>query len=151
MRFFRPGYRRAIGIRWHKTDRDQVAHGLGRHVNPGKSKALKAMARRLCKALYYVHLRCEPFDDRKYRPLLSESSYPQCTVAEMGFSSRVTRILKENGLLTSKQIVEAFYSDLWRRPGCGKATVQQVADWIDRQQKPVPSQPATKEHCEKKP
>ena len=27
MRFFRPGYRRVIGIRWHKTDRDQVAHG----------------------------------------------------------------------------------------------------------------------------
>lgn len=25
--FFRPGYRRVIGIRWHKTDRDQVAHG----------------------------------------------------------------------------------------------------------------------------
>jgi hypothetical protein len=74
----------------------------------GKSKALKAMARRLCKALYHVHLRCEPFDDRKYRPLLSESSYPQCTVEEMGFSPPVTRILKENGLLTSKQIVEAF-------------------------------------------
>ena len=124
---------------------------MGRHVNAGKSKALKAMARRLCKALYYVHLRCEPFDDRKYRPLLSESSYPQCTVEEMGFSSRVTRILKENGLLTSKQIVEAFYSDLWRRPGCGKATVQQVADWIDRQQKPVPSQSATTDHREKKP
>src|ERR1700687_4744696 len=26
-RFFRPGYCRAIGIRWHKTDRDQVALG----------------------------------------------------------------------------------------------------------------------------
>src|ERR1700682_3882996 len=26
-RFFRPGYSRAIGIRWHKTDRDQVALG----------------------------------------------------------------------------------------------------------------------------
>ena len=123
----------------------------GRHVNGGKSKALKAMARRLCKALYYVHLRCEPFDDQKYRPLLSESSYPQRTVEEMGFSSQVTRILKENGLLTSKQIVEAFYSDLWRRPGCGKATVQRVADWINRQQKPASSQPATRDHCEKKP
>ena len=27
MGVFRPGYRRVIGIRWHKTDRDQVAHG----------------------------------------------------------------------------------------------------------------------------
>jgi transposase len=124
---------------------------IGRHANAGKSKALKAMARRLCKALYHVHLRCEPFDDRKYRPLLSESSYRQCTVQEMGFSSQVTRILKESGLLTSKQIVEAFYSDLGRRPGCGKTTVQRVADWINRQQKPEPSQPATADHCEKKP
>ncbi len=98
-----------------------------------------------------VHLRCEPFDDQKYRPLLSESSYPQCTVEQMGFSSQVTRILKENGLLTSKQTVEAFCSDLWRRPGCGKTTFQRVADWINRQQKPAPSQPTTRDRCEKKP
>ena len=124
---------------------------IGRHANAGKSRALKAMARRLCKALYYVHLRCEPFDDRKYRPLLSESSYPQCTVEGMGFSSQVTRILKENGLLTSKHVVEAFYSDLGRRPGCGKTTVQRVADWINHQQKPEPSQSTTANHCEKKP
>jgi transposase len=116
---------------------------MGRHANAGKSRALKAMARRLCRALYYVHLRCEPFDERKYRPLLSESSYPQCPVDEMGFSPQVTRILKANGLLTSKHVVDAFYSDLGRRPGCGKTTIQKVADWINRQQKPQPSRPAT--------
>jgi transposase len=108
---------------------------IGRHVDAGKSKALKAMARRLCKALYYVHLRCEPFNEAKYRPLLSESSYTQCSVDDMGFTPRVARILKENGLLTSKQVVEAFYGDLARRPGCGSSTVKQVAAWVNQQQR----------------
>jgi transposase len=124
---------------------------IGRHVSVSKSKALKAMARRLCKALYYVHSRCEPFDDRKYRPLLSESSYPQCTVQEMGFSPRVTRALEESGLLTSKRVVEAFYSDLARRPGCGATTVQRVADWIDRQRGPEPDRRATTKPLEERP
>jgi transposase len=114
---------------------------IGRHANAGKSKGLKAMARRLCKALYYVHLRCEPFDESRYRPLLSESSYAQCSVDEMGFTRRVALILKENGLLTSKQIVEAFYGDLARRPGCGSSTVRQVAAWMSQQQQaPVGAQ-----------
>jgi transposase len=116
---------------------------VGRHANAGKSKALKAMARRLCRALYYVHWRCEPFNESKYRPLLSESSYPRCSVEEMGFSSQITRILKENGLLSSKHVVDAFYNDLGRRPGCGKTTVQRVAEWINRQQQPQPSPTAT--------
>jgi transposase len=124
---------------------------VGRHANAGKSKALKAMARRLCRALYYVHWRSEPFDERKYRPLLSESSYARCPVEEMGFSSQVTRILRENGLLTSKEVVEAFYSDLGRRPGCGKTTVQRVADWINRQEKPDPTRPTMAARREGKP
>ncbi len=108
---------------------------IGRHPNAGKSKALKAMARRVCKALYYVHLRCEPFSEAMYRPLLSESSYPQCSVDDMGFTPHVVRILKKNELLTSKQVVEAFYGDLARRPGCGSSTVRQVAAWVNQQQR----------------
>jgi hypothetical protein len=108
---------------------------VGRHIDAGKSKALKAMARRLGKALYYVHLRCQPFDDAKYRPLLSESSYPQCSVDDLGFTPRVVQILKRNGLLTSKQVVEAFYGDLARRPGCGSSTIKQVAAWVNQQQR----------------
>jgi hypothetical protein len=106
-----------------------------RHRNSGKSKALKAMARRLCKAMYYVHLKCEPFSEAKYRPLLSESSYPLCSVHDMGFTPRVVQILKDCGLLTSKQVVEAFYGDLARRPGCGSSTVNQVAEWVTQHQR----------------
>lgn len=104
---------------------------MGRHSRAGKSKAVHALARRIGKALYYCHLKNEPFDDSGYQSLLDESSYPLCPVEEMGLSARVVGILKGNGLQTSRQVVDAFYSDLGRRPGCGKMTVQAVATWIN--------------------
>jgi transposase len=103
---------------------------IGRHPRAGKSRAIRALARRIGKALYYCHLKNELFDDSGYHALLSESSYPLCPVEEMGLSARVVGILKCNGLHTSRQVVDAFYSDLGRRPGCGKVTVQAVAAWI---------------------
>jgi len=104
---------------------------MGRHSRAGKAKAIHALARRVGKALYYCHLKNEPFDDSGYQALLSESSYPLCPVEEMGLSPGVVRKLKDHGLRTSRQVVDAFYSDLGRRPGCGKVTVQAVATWID--------------------
>jgi transposase len=104
---------------------------LGRQSRGGKSKAIHALARRVCKAMYYCHLKNEPFDESKYGALLRESSYPDCLVEEMGLSAGVVRILKGNGLNTSRQVVDAFYSDLGRRPGCGQVTVQAVATWIN--------------------
>ena len=89
------------------------------------------MVRRIGKALYYCHLKNEPFDDAGYHALLNESNYPLCPVEEMGLSAGVVRILKGSGLRTSRQVVDAFYSDLGRRPGCGKVTVQAVATWIN--------------------
>jgi hypothetical protein len=106
---------------------------LGRHPRAGKSRAVRALARRVGKALCYCHLKNEPFDDSGYQALLSESSYPLCSVEEMGLSPGVVRALKGQGLKTSRQVVEAFYSDLGRRPGCGEVTVQAVASWIARQ------------------
>ena len=104
---------------------------MGRHSRAGKSKTVHALARRVGKALYYCHLKNEPFDDSGYQALLSESSYPLCPVEEMGLSPGVVQKLKGSGLCTSRQVVEAFYSDLGRRPGCGKVTVAAVAAWID--------------------
>jgi transposase len=104
---------------------------MGRHPRAAKSKAVHALARRVGKALHYCHLKNEPFDDSGYRTLLSESSYPFCPVEKMGLSPGVVRNLKSNGLRTSRQVVDAFYSDLGRRPGCGKVTVQAVATWIN--------------------
>jgi transposase len=104
---------------------------MGRHAQASKALGLKAMARRICRAMFYVHLRCEPFDDTKYRPLLSESSCPLYDVSNMGFTKRVENALRSAGLHTSKQVLQAFYSDLARRPGCGEATVQAVAAWVN--------------------
>jgi transposase len=104
---------------------------MGRHCRAGKSKAVHALARRIGKALYYCHLKNEPFDDAGYHALLSEAHYPLCPVEEMGLSAGVVRILKSNGLHTSRQVVNAFYSDLGRRPGCGKVTVQAVSTWVN--------------------
>jgi len=106
---------------------------MGRQARAGKSKAVHALARRVGKALYYCHLKNEPFDDSGYHALLGESSYPLCAVEDMGLSPGVVRNLKGQGLRTSRQVVEAFYSDLGRRPGCGKITVQAVAAWIGSQ------------------
>ena len=71
---------------------------------------------------------------RVIRPL-SESSYPLCPVEEMGLSPGVVRRLKGNGLETSRQVVDAFYSDLGRRPGCGEVTVSEVGAWINSHMK----------------
>jgi transposase len=106
---------------------------MGRHPRAGKSKAIHALARRVGKALYYCHLKNEPFDDSGYQTLVGESSYRLCPVEEMGLSPGVVRRLKANGLKTSRQVVEAFYSDLGRRPGCGKVTVLAVGTWINSQ------------------
>jgi transposase len=104
---------------------------MGRHAQASKALGLKAMARRICRAMFYIHFRCEPFDDSKYRPLLSESSCPLCDVSSMGFTKRIENALRSAGLHTSKQVLQAFYSDLARRPGCGEATVQAVATWVN--------------------
>jgi transposase len=105
----------------------------GRTKNGSKGRALQALARRICRALYFIHQRCEPFDESRYQPLLGLSSYPQCGVESMGFPARVVAILKAQGLLTSRQVVEAFSTDLSRRPGCGRATIQAVGSWINQQ------------------
>jgi hypothetical protein len=104
---------------------------MGRHPRASKSKAVHALARRIGKALYYCHLKNESFDDSGYQTLLGESNYPLCPVEEMGFSPGVVRTLKANGLQTSRQVVDAFHSDLGRRPGCGKVTVLAVGAWIN--------------------
>jgi len=114
---------------------------LGRQSRGGKSKALHALARRVGKAMYFCHWKNEPFDESKYGALLRESSYPDCPVEEMGLSAGVVRILKGNGLNTSRQVVDAFDSDLGRRPGCGKVTVQAVATWINSHRCKWPSEP----------
>ena len=62
---------------------------MGRHSRAGKSKAVHALARRVGKALYYCHLKNEPFDDSGYQALLAESSYLAGQGQCMGRDGRV--------------------------------------------------------------
>jgi hypothetical protein len=78
------------------------------------------------KTLYYCRLKNEPLDDSGYHALLSQSSYSLRPVDEMGFGAGVVRVRKSSGLRTSRQVVDAFYSDLERRPISGKVTIQLV-------------------------
>jgi transposase len=103
---------------------------MARQSRGGRSKAIRAPARRIGKALYYCHPRDGPFDESGYRAPLLESGYPLCPVEEMGPSAGVVRNLEGQGLQTSRQVVAAFYSDLGERPGCGRVTILAVAAWI---------------------
>ena len=57
---------------------------LGPQSRGGKAKAIHALAHRVCKAMYYCHLKNEPFDESKYQAILSESSYPNCASKRWG-------------------------------------------------------------------
>ena len=120
---------------------------MGRHSRGGKSKAIHALARRIGKALYYCHLKNEPFDDSGYHALLSESSYPLCPVEEMGLSAGVVRILKGNGL----RDVAAGRRRVLQRPGeatgMRKSHRSGGSDLDQQSQKPLPGQnPEVKGH-----
>lgn len=124
---------------------------MGRTTKGGKGKAISALARKIAKAMYYCHLRCEPFDDSKYGALLSESSYELCPTEDMGLPTRVTKVLIGHGLKTSRQVVDAYFSDLGRRPGCGKATVEAVGQWIAARRRPTPGPPSKSDQANEKP
>ena len=102
---------------------------MGRHAKASKGLGLKALARRINRAMYYVHLRCEPFDDTKYPPLLSESSYPLCDVSKMGFTKRVEHALKTQ---------EFRRRSRWCKPFTAISREDQDAEW--QHYKPWPNE-----------
>ena len=61
---------------------------MGRHSRAGKSKAVHALARRVGKALYYCHLKNEPFDDSGYQALLERVQLPALSGRGDGVESR---------------------------------------------------------------
>ena len=58
------------------------------HGRRGKSKAVHALARRVGKALYYCHLKNEPFDDSGYHALLERVQLPALSGRGDGVESR---------------------------------------------------------------
>jgi transposase len=64
---------------------------IGRQSRASKSKAVHALARRVCKAMYYCHKRKAHFDESKYRDLLKERIYPDCAVEKSDGIERGSR------------------------------------------------------------
>jgi hypothetical protein len=66
-----------------------------------------------------------------YSDVIKDGDYPNIPIEQMGLPDRVVKVLKGHNLQTSREVVSAFLSDLGRRPGCGRATVKAVADWVE--------------------
>jgi hypothetical protein len=100
-----------------------------KHAKGGYKKACGAVARRLSVALYYIHLRNEPFSYEKYK--FFKTDVPEVKADEMGLSQRVVNRLKENGLTDSKEVVNMLVSgQLFKLGGFGKQAVREINKWF---------------------
>ena len=100
-----------------------------KHTKGGYKKASGAVARRIATALYYVHKKNEPFSYEKYE--FYKIDVPMMKIEEMGFSTRLVNILKENGILDSKMLMEEYgTSRLFDIKGLGKKAVGEINIWL---------------------
>ncbi len=102
-----------------------------RNVKGGWKKACSAVARRLAVAMYYVHKLAVDFSYEKYNFF----DIPEVTVIpiEMMNLGRFEKTLKSNGLATSQDVLNAYYSgQLANARGIGKRCLEVVRVWIDQ-------------------
>ena len=100
-------------------------------------KATNAVARRLAMSLYQVQLRGEEFSYDKYN-LISHVKVIDITIEDLVILkpefNRYVRILKENGIDTTSQMVYAYDTfSLAKMKGLGKKFYSLVQDFIDNQ------------------
>ena len=100
-------------------------------------KAVNAVARRLAMSLYQVQLRGEEFSYEKYN-IFRRAKVIDITVEELVILkpefNRYIKILKENGIETTSQMVRAYEAfTLTQMKGLGKKFYSLVQDFIDNQ------------------
>ena len=100
-------------------------------------KATNAVARRLAVSMYHVQLRGEEFSYDKYN-LIKQVSVIDMPVEELVMLkpefNRYIRILKENGIDTTSQMVRAYETfSLTKMKGLGKKFYSLVQEFIDNQ------------------
>ncbi len=100
-------------------------------------KAVNAVARRLAMSMFQVQLRGEAFSYEKYniirRAKVMDISVDELVVLKPEFN-RYIRILKENGIETTSQMVTAYEAfSLTHMKGIGKKFYSLVQDFIDNQ------------------
>ena len=128
---------RAAGtcINRHKEPFGQWGYSLmKRHSKGGYKKACGAVARRIATAMYNIHLTNQPFTYEKYN--FYKIEVVEMSLEEMGFSSRVYKILNASGLKTSKDVAHQFLtSELHQLKGLGPKSIMEVDTWIQDNKK----------------
>lgn len=74
-------------------------------------RAVCAVGRRLCVALYHMLGQLKPYD-KSGCLAYQRPSFPNVKVTEMGLSPRVAPLLKGNGMETAVQVYDRLLSDL---------------------------------------
>jgi len=102
---------------------------MKRHRKGGYRKACGAVARRLAMALYWIHLRLEPFSYDGY--LLK----PRCNIVRVPISefpvTRFLRVFERLNITDSLQLHEKYYSGLASEEGVGEACLKQTQSWLE--------------------
>lgn len=92
-------------------------------------RAVAAVGRRLCVALYHMHSELKPYDESGYIAY-QRPSFPNIKVTEMGLSPRITSLLKRNGMERAVQVYDRLLSDLSAVPGVGARTLREIDAWF---------------------
>jgi len=111
----------------------------GRHKKGGYRKATSAIARRIGVSLWHVHRLGVAYDPTKYTFGL-RPTVPDVPIEEMGLG-RAERVLREYGITTSGQVLDAYYDGMATLKGVGEACLNAVRSWLEKTGKRTSSRP----------
>lgn len=102
-----------------------------RHAKGGWARAINAVSRRLAIFLWHVHRNGATFSFEQYTFFLVPD-VQDVPVEAMNLDTRYTRLLKEAGMSTSKEVARAFNTSLPQREGIGAGCLSRVKEWLDQ-------------------
>jgi hypothetical protein len=102
---------------------------MKRHRKGGYRKACGAVARRLAVALYWVHLKLEPFSYEGYQ-MKPHCNVPRVPISEFP-AARFRKVFERLNITDSLQLHEKFYSGLASEEGVGEACLKQTQKWLE--------------------
>ena len=106
-----------------------------RHIKGGYKKACGAVARRICTAMYYIHLNNIPFTYDNYNFFRIEVE--EMTIEEMELTPRLENLLiLKHDYKTSQEVVESYVKGEFKhKGGIGQKSVNEIKNWVDKNKK----------------
>lgn len=101
------------------------------HAKGGYRKAQGAVARRIAVALYHVQRTATPFSIELYR-FHVQPELPDVPLEQMNLG-RFENAMRARGLLTSRAVAKAYYTDLAAEKGIGEKCLKAIQSWIAQQ------------------